>query len=76
MGALRRTAGGWALDGEGRLLSPAGEWLARFEDGVLLLYDKRRKDYVPFTLADWLELESGETERPPSEGRRAGTWGR
>ena len=43
----------WQVDGEGYLLTPSGAKAARVADGALMLYDKRTREEVPFTMQDW-----------------------
>lgn len=79
MSQCRKSASGWRLDEDGRLLSPDGEWLARLVGGVLLFYDKKRREYVPFEISDWWELVkpdgAGEQDAPAAV-KRVGAWGR
>lgn len=73
----------WMLDESGRLLTPQGEFVAMFRDGVILFYDRKQRIYEPFTLADWWALmskeqDSGGPGAPGGPTRRpnaAGAWG-
>lgn len=48
----------WRLAEDGRLLSPSGAFVARLDldTGAILMYDKRERRELAFTLADWWAL--------------------
>ena len=46
----------WSVDPQGWLRSSSGAKVARIDGDRLMLYDKRDKRELPFTLDDWLEL--------------------
>lgn len=49
----------WTLDARGYLLTPSGAKAARIDtSGILMLYDKRERVEVPFTLADWVACQT------------------
>lgn len=43
----------WRVDSNGYLLTQSGAKAARVVDGALLLWDKRTRRGIPFTLQDW-----------------------
>jgi hypothetical protein len=54
----------WTLDARGYLLTPSGAKAARIDNGCIMLYDKRERVEVPFTLADWVACQ---TQTPRGE---------
>ena len=49
----------WTVDARGYLLTPSGAKAARVDNhGILMLYDKREKVDVPFTLADYQTFQT------------------
>ena len=48
----------WRLAEDGRLLSPSGAFVARLDldTGAILMYDKRERRELAFTLIDWWAL--------------------
>jgi|WetSurMetagenome_2_1015567.scaffolds.fasta_scaffold163051_3 hypothetical protein len=56
----------WTTDARGYLLTPSGAKAARLDtSGILMLYDKRERVEVPFTLADWLACQTQTAEGEP-----------
>jgi hypothetical protein len=54
----------WTTDARGYLLTPSGAKAARIDNGCIMLYDKRERVEVPFTLADYYAVQ---TQTPRGE---------
>jgi hypothetical protein len=55
----------WTTDARGYLLTPSGAKAARIDNGCIMLYDKRERVEVPFTLADWLACQTQTAQGEP-----------
>lgn len=48
----------WTVDARGYLLTPSGAIAARIDNGCIMLFDKRERREVPFTLSDWQTVQT------------------
>ena len=62
----------WQVDDQRNLYSPAGTWIGRLGDGCILLYDRRLKTHIPFTLQDWQRLLNTTPTTPDVQRDEAG----
>ncbi len=53
-----KQTGPWRIDERQFLVTPAGTKVGRFVGHVLMFFDKKTKQEIPFTLLDWIILRA------------------